>query len=135
MPSRTSLWAPVGLYMALIFGLSSLEHPPDLPSAISDKAGHALLYSGLGALSARALARGWRRVSLASALGAIVLSALYGVTDELHQLFVPPRLPEALDLLADTIGAAVGAGALRSSARLAAAKRKAWGIIRGRHGL
>lgn len=121
--------------MALIFGLSSLEHPPDLSSTISDKAGHALLYSGLGALSARALAGGWRRVGVGSALGAVVLSALYGLTDELHQLFVPSRRPEALDLVADTIGAALGASAPRASAWLAAAKRKAWGIIRGRHGL
>ncbi len=32
---------------------------------------------------------------------------LYGVTDELHQLFVPLREPDPWDVAADTVGAAV----------------------------
>ena len=48
-----------GAYMAFIFGLSSISHTPSLPHG-SDKGLHALLYSGLGALFARARAGGWR---------------------------------------------------------------------------
>ena len=43
------LWMPVAGYMALIFALSSISHPPALPGQ-SDKGVHALLYAGLGAL-------------------------------------------------------------------------------------
>ena len=54
----------------------------------------------------------------------VVFGALYGVSDEFHQYFNPPRSVEALDVVADTVGASLGAGALY-----------AWGIIRGRDGL
>jgi len=122
--SRWALWAPVVLYLALIFGLSSIANPPELPEG-SDKNLHALLYSGLGLLLVRALAGGLNRpVRLGIVLTATVLSALYGVSDEIHQYYVPPRQVEALDVVADTIGAGLAAIALY-----------AWGIIRDRHGL
>ncbi len=38
---------------------------------------------------------------------AVLASMLYGVTDELHQLFVPLREPDPWDVAADTVGAAV----------------------------
>ena len=118
------MWGPVVLYLAFIFTLSSIAHPPELPAG-SDKDLHALLYSGLGFLLARALAGGLdRTVTLTMAISTTVLVALYGVSDELHQYFVPPRQVEVLDVVADTIGAAVAAFALY-----------AWGIIRSRHGL
>ena len=50
-------------------------------------------------------------------------STIYGVTDEGHQYFVPPRQTDVFDLMADAIGAAVSAGVLYA------------GIIRTRHGL
>ena len=118
------MWGPVVLYLAFIFTLSSIAHPPELPAG-SDKDLHALLYSGLGFLLARALAGGLdRTVTLTMAISTTVLVALYGVSDELHQYFVPPRQVELLDVVADTIGAGVAAFALY-----------AWGIIRSRHGL
>ena len=96
--------------MALIFAISSIAHPPELPSAIGDKGGHGLLYFGLGALFARALAGGWRRpLPLRIAVAAIVCSTAYGVTDEIHQAFVPPRQVEPLDVAADAAGAATAA--------------------------
>jgi VanZ family protein len=108
-----SLWLPVLAYMALIFGLSSISSPPSGPAVLGDKGLHAILYSWLGALVVRALAGGWRRdVSLGTALFAVVICALYGVSDELHQYFVPPRQVEALDVVADAIGAAIAASGL-----------------------
>ena len=110
---RLLLWLPVLAYMALIFGLSSISSPPSGPAALGDKGLHAILYSGLGALVVRALAGGWGRgVSLGTALLAVAICALYGVSDELHQYFVPPRQVEALDVVADAIGAAIAAGSL-----------------------
>ncbi len=119
------LWTPVLLYMGLIFLISSIAETPDFAEG-SDKNLHALLYAGLGALVARALAGGWnRRLTIGMALAATVISGLYGVGDEIHQHFVPPRTADVLDVVADTIGAAAAAAGLY-----------VWsGIIRGRDGL
>jgi VanZ family protein len=104
---RVSLWAPVVLYMALIFALSSTSHPPDVPPSLGDKGGHALLYSGLAALLVRALAGGWTRpLGAGLAFAAVALSTSYGATDEIHQMFVPLRTPELADLAADAVGSA-----------------------------
>jgi len=118
-----ALWGPVAAYMLFIFGLSSISHTPALPGG-SDKVLHTVLYSGLGGLFARAVTGGLRGVSARTVAAALVFGALYGASDELHQYFNPPRSVEALDVLADTIGSTLGAGALY-----------AWGIIRGRDGL
>jgi VanZ family protein len=121
---RFALWAPVLLYMALVFYASSLSELPAVASRFSDKLEHALAYSGLGALLVRALAGGLRRRATShAALLAVVIAAIYGASDEIHQHFVPQRTMDAFDLLADTTGAAVAAVALY-----------AWGIIRARHG-
>jgi VanZ family protein len=122
-PTAAQLWWPVLAYMALIFALSSISHPPALPGG--DKNLHALLYSGLGLLVARARTGGAQRtVTLSIVAQAALFGAAYGASDELHQYFNPPRAVEALDVVADTIGAGLGATAL-----------KAWGIIQGRDGV
>ncbi|MGN0383935.1 MAG: VanZ family protein [Eubacterium sp.] len=38
----------------------------------------------------------------------IILSMLYAVTDEFHQIFIPGRGPGFVDVLIDTLGAALG---------------------------
>jgi VanZ family protein len=110
--------------MALIFGLSSISQTPQLTGGV-DKYLHGALYSGLGALIVRALAGGWhRRVTPGIVVAAIAIAAAYGVSDEFHQSFVPKRSVEALDVVADTVGASVAAFALY-----------AWDIIRARYDL
>jgi VanZ family protein len=102
----------VALYMALIFAVSSIHNPPQLPSSIGDKGGHAILYSGLAVLIVRALAGGWRPFGAWIAVAAVLYSTLYGVSDELHQLLVPTRTADVRDLAADAVGAAVAVAAL-----------------------
>lgn len=41
---------------------------------------------------------------------AVVFSSLYGITDELHQLFVPDRMCDPVDWLVDTAGSMLGSG-------------------------
>ncbi len=107
-----SLWLPVALYMAVIFTLSSVSNPPDLPTG-SDKSAHVLIYAGLSALLVRALAGGrLNRVTFGIIAAAILLSTFYGLSDEYHQRFVPGRSFELGDLFADTLGSAVAAGVI-----------------------
>jgi VanZ family protein len=113
------LWGPVLLVMALIFYLSSLPDPGGPPGGISDKTAHFLIYGALGAGMMRALAGGRATaIGLPTILAAIVLTTLYGVSDEIHQYFVPPRTPDILDVAADAAGACAGAIAVTVLARL-----------------
>lgn len=102
--SAFSLWAPVVAYMAVTFGLSSMSSPP-APPHVSDKVEHFFFYGGLALVTLRALA-GSRLAGLtrAAALTACLVTSLYGVSDELHQWFVPNRSADPADWVADTLG-------------------------------
>lgn len=108
-------WAPLVLYAGLIFYLSSLPHPEEtLPKVLLDRLGdkalHVIEYALFGALAYRAFrwaagpAAARRAVMLA-----IAAASFYGLTDELHQAFVPFRESSWLDWVADTLGGAIGA--------------------------
>jgi VanZ family protein len=103
-------WLLVSLYCGAIFYLSSLSNPlPELTRHVWDKALHLTEYSALGVLLALAL--GVWDAPKASRVGlAILLGCLYGVSDELHQSFVPGRDAEVGDAIADTLGTTLGAG-------------------------
>jgi len=74
---------------------------------IGDKVVHAGLYSVLGLALGYGRSRVGRPVPHAVLLA---IGALYGVTDEWHQMYVPGRLAEVGDLLADLVGLALGYG-------------------------
>lgn len=106
-------WLPAVLWGATIFALSSIPGRalPDLPVWNADKLVHAAVYAVLGALcwrGARAsFARDtapWRVVLIA-----VLLTSLYGIADEIHQMFVPNRAPDPNDVLADAVGGLLGA--------------------------
>ena len=101
-------WIPAWAMMALIFVLSSISGLPSLPGGVDDSVPHAVEYSVLAALLLRGLVGArWRRVTVWAACAAALLATLYGVTDELHQWFVPGRTAEVADLVADASGAVV----------------------------
>lgn len=68
---------------------------------------HFVEYAVLGVLLYAAL-RIDRDRSSALWLSVAIASA-YGVTDELHQAFVPMRVPDVMDWVVDTVGALFGA--------------------------
>jgi VanZ family protein len=104
------LWGPVLFLMAVIFAASSIPDLTRLPGDISDKSGHSIGYAMLGGSLLRALAGGrLRGVTWMRGLIAIVLATTYGVSDEFHQLFVPGRSADRYDVLADCVGATMGA--------------------------
>lgn len=115
------LWLPVIAYMAMLFVFSSFSKLPTPPGNLSFYHVHIAAYAGLCALATRAAAKGVRHVSVTAALVAIAISSLYGVTDEYHQVLVPGRTFDVLDMAADAFGSVVGACAMW-----------AWSIIRRR---
>jgi VanZ family protein len=108
--------------MAAIFFVSGLQVAP-LPEEVSDKTGHFVAYGGLAVLSVRAVAGGlpsgvtWRVAWLA-----LAIAGGYGISDEIHQTFVPGRSGSVADWYADVSGAVIGIGACWL-----------WGMIAGRH--
>ena len=100
----------VGL-CGLIFWQSSGPLPPETPSLPGlDKLAHAAVYALLAWLAARAFATlPWKAYSGLIPWTAALFAALYGLSDEVHQAFVPGRSADFWDLVADTLGAAGGA--------------------------
>ena len=78
-----------------------------------DKVLHCLGYAFLGALFLRAFYTTSisQHVALIFVLS-VLLSGLYGISDEIHQSFVPYRDADAMDALADIVGSAFGAGVM-----------------------
>jgi VanZ family protein len=107
-------WLPVVAYAGLIFYLSSQSRPSPptlwLLAHLGDKTLHAIEYAILGILCYRAFAyAAGDRAARSALMLAIITSIGYGVTDEVHQAFVPQRHPNGWDLLADAIGATLAA--------------------------
>ena len=113
MPASTALrlWAPVVLWAAVIFVLSSI---PDLGTGLGTwdlalrKLAHAIEFAILGALLLRALAR---------EVPALALGVAYAISDEVHQTFVSGRRGSVWDVLIDAVGVVLGVAAWRRLAR------------------
>jgi len=127
---RWVYWIPVLAVMALIFVLSSQsglrvsEDPAvDKPFRVT---GHLLAFASLAGLLLVALSRG-RRPRLRHAGIALGVAVLYGITDELHQSFVPDRTGRIDDLFVDTIGALIGIAVAWLVLTVAAQRRDAGG--------
>jgi VanZ family protein len=107
-------WVPVALWMAFIFWLSAQPKPPLcwIMGCVknADKLGHASVYLVLGALLWRALRDRYSRWGVVVAV--TVVAVAYGLSDEAHQLYVPGRSFDLLDLTADGVGAALAAAIL-----------------------
>jgi VanZ family protein len=113
------LWGPVALYALAIFIESSISQVPALPSGFTDKDGHGLLYAGLAVLVLRAASGAtWDGVTLRAAAAAVAFAAVYGITDEFHQWFVPGRTADVNDWVADCTGAATGVAVVWLIARV-----------------
>jgi VanZ family protein len=97
--------------MALIFVVSSIA--VQLPGLrlfpLRDKGIHFLEYAVLGWLCAAASSRTWPSASAwRTASFAMFVAVLWGLSDEIHQAFVPGRSSELGDVVADAIGAFAG---------------------------
>jgi VanZ family protein len=97
--------------MAVIFTLSSQSGLRVTEDAAVDRpirtAAHLATYALLAGLILYALG-GMGRPSFRNLVLAMALTALYAVSDEVHQSLVPDRMGRAYDVLIDVLGAAVG---------------------------
>lgn len=102
-------YGPALAWAILLFVLSSI---PDLAFPVTvfswdDKIHHAAAYTPLGFLLLRSIARegACRQKDLWLA---IVIGVLYGISDEIHQYFVPGRFMDWTDAAADAVGVTLG---------------------------
>ncbi len=99
----TAAYALVILYLSTKpqTGLPPIDH--------LDKLLHFIAYGGLGFLCAWALnysiVASWKRILLASTC----IATIYGIINEIVQMYLPTRSTEILDALANGAGAVVGA--------------------------
>ncbi|OQY28486.1 MAG: hypothetical protein B6244_06970 [Candidatus Cloacimonetes bacterium 4572_55] len=101
---------PAYMGLAAIFVVSAIPSNK-LPSPViqlSDKFLHLFVYLILGILLRRAFAFSRNTKFQVHALElALISGILWGISDELHQWFVPGRLADLYDVLADAIGVAL----------------------------
>ncbi|UAL47095.1 VanZ family protein [Sutcliffiella horikoshii] len=127
-------WGLVVGWMALIFYLSSQrgEQSADLSGGITEwvnevveqvapdaefkmdeisffvrKNAHFFAYMSLALFTLNAIRRSGWRGSLSMG-AAFIISVLYAISDEVHQLFVPGRSGQVSDVLLDSTGALAG---------------------------
>ena len=72
------------------------------------KVAHFAVYSLLGFLIYLLFKVGYEAKAKAALCGAVLISSLYAVTDEVHQLFVDGRSGSVKDVLLDSTGALCG---------------------------
>lgn len=101
------LWLATVSYMVGIFYLSSLSNPVrhDIPYGM-DKLVHFIIYSILGFLVSSSLRSSGIKGHI---LIGCILASTYGLTDEIHQSFVPMRDASLGDFIMDSLGSFAGA--------------------------
>lgn len=104
---------PALLYMAVIFWMSSRPAPESLkvwPILWQVKLVHIVEYGVLALLWAFGLTRAglssWHRAAVA----AVLITFLWGISDEIHQNFVPGRTAKLADALTDLLAAVLAIG-------------------------
>jgi VanZ family protein len=104
-------WLAVLLWMGLIFLISAQadlpHHPQETWDLILKKLGHFCEYGILAALAFWALVQDGESVRTREILAAFAFAAVYALSDEIHQHFVPGRDPRLMDVAVDLVGAGV----------------------------
>lgn len=100
--------------MVLIMGtIFLLSHQPggsyDLFSFFgADKVAHMIAYGVLAATVIAAFSPGYRQAEKEIVVGvALLVSLLYGISDEFHQSYIPGRFSSIADIVADVVGTVI----------------------------
>ena len=103
-------WLPVIIWAGIIFYFSSLPHIPQLIIEIMPETSiwHMIEYAILSILLLRAFINSKNSTFRENAIYlAILIAILYGITDEIHQHFVPGRVFTYFDIIANSVGSLV----------------------------
>jgi VanZ family protein len=114
-------WTVTLAYAGFIFYLSSRPWSSVPAFPFADKVYHLILYFGFGGFLLWALRLTRLRYHGKLIFIAFAIAVLYGLSDEVHQVFVPGREFSFIDLAADAAGAAAG---LFAASKIAAALKK-----------
>ncbi len=108
-------WLPVLSYCGIIFFLSSFSFELEREEILySDKFFHLVEYFLLGVLASRAFKNSFPHATVFKYYFLVILfCSLYGISDEIHQLFVPGREFSSADILVDVLGVGLGAWVYR----------------------
>lgn len=109
-PIIIKFWLPVLLCMGFIFYTSSIPGIK-IPSLFpfQDIPFHIFIYSVLSFFFSRALKNTYLNMTQAKIIVfTIIFGLIYGLSDELHQAFVPYRTVSGLDVFTDTLGSFLG---------------------------
>ena len=103
-------WLPIIIYCLLIFIQSSFPYPERLPKLSNmDKVANFIEYTVLGALFLRAFRTlQFKYKNRLLIVLSIIASIVYGLSDELHQYYIPYRNASFMDFAADTAGSILG---------------------------
>jgi len=106
----TYYWLPLVVYCLLIYIQSDYPSPESLPSfEFGDKLYHFAAYAVMGVLFYRAYQTlPLKNNILLLMLLSMISTSFYGLSDEIHQSFVPYRDGSFLDVIADVLGAVCG---------------------------
>jgi len=113
--SRALYWMPAVLYMALIFYLSSAPPPQAArlaPQLLDIKFTHIVEYFVLASLIYYAMANTAEIPFKWKAAYTVMLTYVYGLTDELHQAFVQGRGASLIDPFTNLAAACLAVGAV-----------------------
>ncbi|WP_442596852.1 VanZ family protein [Neobacillus sp. D3-1R] len=109
---RRLLWVLPVIYMAMVWTMSSLpddtfvELPDSSTDAFIKESLHLIEFAILYLLFVLAAYFNGKLTPVSNVVFA-VLACLYGITDEIHQSFVPARSSSLIDVLKDIIGVTI----------------------------
>jgi VanZ family protein len=93
------------MYLLEDMGLKFLVYPLYFAYRYPDKFGHVIIYMGFGLLLNPTLSSSKNEVLSKYAVPfSLLIGTLYGITDEVHQYFVPYRSASSMDLFANFVG-------------------------------
>lgn len=109
-PALRYLFLAMAIGWAVAIYILSSQPGLDVPPLFfgQDKLLHALVFGILGFLVAGALLPAAQKIRRRHILMAVGLVAAYGMLDEIHQYFVPGRMADVFDVLADVGGGILG---------------------------
>ena len=107
MKNELFYWGPVIVYMLGIFYISSMSSS-ELPGSdgVDLSPLHIVEYFILSSLIYRAM-ESRKLVQMERILLSILFAVAYGITDEFHQIFVPGRTFDFIDMIFNLIGSSL----------------------------